>query len=571
MSSSSSSKKNKQKSKTRAKFRKAIAVLSQLSSEPNVHRHTDDDKTLSHLEKLHVSQENVKKYQNDHKFTQAQDAAASLTAWLASEGVTNPSVEIRASSIKGAGNGVFVVEEKTVSKLTTVISVPTSIMISSLLAIKDSTLRPLFAASNILKQQPSLQLALILLRESYKGEKSAFYPYISTFPETFSLPLWWSMEELNKLRGTSALRAVARNITSFSRFYTHIYGLLKTQYTDSTKSSASPASSLPFPIDFFTFNNFKWSMSVVMTRQNPVPYKNNKGQVAGRCLALVPVMDMVNHGTNLDHGVFYDDETETVNVACMCDTNHGEELRMYYGDRSNQEFLVHSGFVCDGNINDSVTILVQASSCNDPLFKVRSMVLKNEGIVGVQCSNDIDEDETKNDGSVEVVNVSTPCGNDQTCPVCSSVSDDNNNNNGVRVNYEFEIKERDYVGKSTMEKDSTKFSTFCQIMLLSKNGIRAMLTKTEDPKELGSTLASLPLDGCLTSLSNPTRETKLQLAKQKYITCALLRRRRHTRVQNKESESGSSSSSPTLAEVRRKQEILLLENVLSSLSTIDKV
>jgi hypothetical protein len=548
---------SKQKKQKKTKLKKAIHSLSKVAGLPQLHQRTNDGATLFQLTQLKQMEESVSKYQTDHSFIQSVDNKGFAT-WLQAHNVTNPSVEIRASSIHGAGNGVFVVDKKTVPKLTTVITVPTSLMISSLMAMNESSLRPLFAASKILQQQPSLQLALLLLRELFKGQSSVFQPYILTFPSTFSLPLWWSIAELQKLQGTSALRAVARNVTSFSRFYTHIYDLLKTQYP--------VAAQLPFPLSFFTLNNFKWAMSVVMTRQNPVPYKNLQGQVAGRCLALVPVMDMVNHGGQLEHGVFYDDETETVNVACMCDTNTGEEVKMYYGDRTNQEFLVHSGFLAHGNQNDAVTIVVQISSSQDPLHKVRLMVLKNEGIVGVACESSASKtttaSETKRENNCSGVQDESPCGNNPTCPICCVRGE------GVFINYEFDIQTKNYRENDAKKPPLTSsFDTFCQIMLLNKDGIRAMLTQKRKPAATSNvtTLTSLPLEGCVASITSATRATKLNLIKRQYIACALLRRKRYTTMEVEKYGTEKELHPPTLAETRRGQEMQLLEHVLECL------
>ena len=122
-----------------------------------------------------------------------------------------------------------------------------------------------------------------------------------------------------------------------------------------------------------------------MTRQNPVPFKNSSGEVSGRVLALVPVMDMANHDPTLDHGTFYDDETDEICVAASSALCGGDELRMYYGDRSNQELLVHCGLwqMTTGMIE---LPYLYASQNDDPLFKLRMAVLRQQDILGRQTS-----------------------------------------------------------------------------------------------------------------------------------------------------------------------------------------
>jgi histone-lysine N-methyltransferase SETD3 len=539
--------------KKRNKLKKFIKALSNQSSVPNIHVQTNDAASLAHLIKLKRHENDVVRLQqeNDRTFVQSPNSTE-LVRWLKEQhGATNPDVYIRASSIAGAGNGVFVADgiadiPKKIKSGTTVITVPVSSMISSLDATKDPTLRPLFIASRVLQQQPSLQLALLLLCEVYKEDASRFQPYLQTFPSTFSLPLWWNVTELEKLRGTSALRAVARNVVSFARYYCHIESLLSTEYG----GGKSGGSALPFPLSFFTLNNVKWSMSVVMTRQNPIPYKNMKGQVAGRCLALVPIMDMVNHGAELEHGVFYDDETDTVNVACMTGARAGEEVRMYYGDRTNQEFLVHSGFVTkERNQNDGLTMLVQISEGTDPLYKVRMLVLKSEGFVGVG----VQEKEEKTTEDSFDPRTCSPCyvvsssASVKMCPLCQVAS-------GSRTNFELDIKR----GDSGVQQ----LRNFAQIILLGKDGIRTMLTQKRTSEEVPSILSTLPLERCLASAEEEeekAREIKLQWAMRSYVMCAVLRRTRHQEQALEETET------ITLADARRLQEIQLLEELLKKM------
>ena len=106
--------------------------------------------------------------------------------------------------------------------------------------------------------------------------------------------------------------------------------------------------------------------------------------------------------------------------------------------------------------------------------------------------------------------------------------------------------------------------TFAQIMLLGKDGIRAMLTQkrtaaAEATSSPSSVLSTLPLERCMVVTEGEEeapRETKLQWAMQSYIRCAVLRRTR--RSEKKEEIT-------TLADVRRLQEIQLLEDVLKKL------
>ncbi len=463
-------KKNAKKRHEKA-WKRATAALAACASQSNVHTAIDDMATLMHLASLRKAEADVLKAQHglpDACFAQvlapplptrhthppsfmAVEAGASSSGsasaapsapssknapespdcsssaakatsthanfrrWLQDNGIDDEYYDIRASKVKGAGNGLFIrgADEVCVATRTVVVRVPSRLMISTLhintpspaganvcdvagsVAVNNGGgqeasqsvgLQWMFGHSDILSRQPSIQLALVLLHECFKGRRSFWFPYIATFPSSFAdaLPLWWSIDELSQLAGQSAtLRSAARGIVSFARYYCHVDKLLAAVEAQPKSGSASI---MPFPRTFFTLKNFRWAMSIVMTRQNPVPFKNASGQVSGRVLALVPVMDMANHDPSLDHGTFYDDETDEICVAASSALRGGDELRMYYGDRSNQEFLVHCGFVTDNNRHDKTTVLLSVHSDGDPFYKLRISVLSQQGIVGRQAS-----------------------------------------------------------------------------------------------------------------------------------------------------------------------------------------
>ena len=433
--------------------------------------------------------------------TAAVSVHACFRDWLQDNGITDESYEIRASKVEGAGNGLFIkgAGDVGVAKGTVVVRVPSRVMLSSLHVHTPSVsgghggdiagggsvvgeaagggdvngshsagLQWMFRQSHILRRQPSIQLALVLLHECFKGRGSFWFWYIATFPTSFAstLPLWWSVNKLSCLAGQSAsLRSAARGIVSFARYYCHVDQLLATLAAQQDTIGAS--STMPFPRTFFTLKNFRWAMSIVMTRQNPVPFKNKSGEISGRVLALVPVMDMANHDPTLDHGTFYDDETDEICVAASSLLHGGDELRMYYGDRTNQEFLVHCGFVTENNRHDKTTVLLSAHSGGDPLYKLRVAVLRQQGIVGRPRNND-NNGQDDNDVSSR----SAPC-----------------------TQFELDIFQGGV--------PSHELIVFCKNMLLSKGELGSMLRAGATPGApgadnvgaLAAALAVQPLDG----------------------------------------------------------------------------
>ncbi|KAG5463324.1 MAG: hypothetical protein BJ554DRAFT_221 [Olpidium bornovanus] len=82
------------------------------------------------------------------------------------------------------------------------------------------------ASDPVLQIIPSSVLALHLLRESLDPQ-SFWAPYIELLPRRFDIPLWYSLSELEALRGLYAMREAIRLYRNVIRQYWHIRRLLK--------------------------------------------------------------------------------------------------------------------------------------------------------------------------------------------------------------------------------------------------------------------------------------------------------------------------------------------------------
>ena len=57
----------------------------------------------------------------------------------------------------------------------------------------------------------------------------------------------------------------------------------------------------------------------------------------------------------------------------------GEQVCIFYGERSNADLLVHNGFVFEGNIHDTVGIQLGVSR-SDPLYQMKERLLSAMGM-----------------------------------------------------------------------------------------------------------------------------------------------------------------------------------------------
>lgn len=214
------------------------------------------------------------------------------------------------------------------------IAVPRKLMLS-VDSINQSLLKELFDKDQMLKNMPNVSLAIYLLVEKFT--KNSFYkPYIDILPKTYNTILYFSIEELNELKGSPTLEFSLKLIKNITRQYAYFYFLFQ--------KSDDPASKLLRP--YFTFKEYCWAVSTVMTRQNVIPSKNG-----GTTYALIPLWDFGNH-KNGTISTDYNFDLSRSECLAFEDYKKGEQLFIFYGPRNNAEFFKHNGFVYDKNEHD---------------------------------------------------------------------------------------------------------------------------------------------------------------------------------------------------------------------------
>ena len=110
-----------------------------------------------------------------------------------------------------------------------------------------------------------------------------------------------------------------------------------------------------------------------MTRQNRVPLGGTSAApVFG--FALIPLWDMINHEDGRVTSA-YDFEAKVTEFNAMRSFSAGEQIRMFYGARSNAELLLHSGFVMPNNRYDYLVIKLGVGS-QDALGPLKARLLE---------------------------------------------------------------------------------------------------------------------------------------------------------------------------------------------------
>ncbi|XP_053701971.1 actin-histidine N-methyltransferase [Synchiropus splendidus] len=236
-------------------------------------------------------------------------------------------------------------------------------MLMTVESAKDSVLGPMHSQDRILQAMGNVTLALHLLCERM-NPSSYWLPYIRSLPLEYDTPLYYQQEEVQLLLGTQAVQDVLSQYKNTARQYAYFYKLAQTH---------PAASKLPLK-DSFTFDDYRWAVSSVMTRQNQIPTEDGNHITQ----ALIPLWDMCNH-TNGLITTGYNLEDDRCECVALQDYKAKEQIYIFYGTRSNAEFVIHNGFFFQDNSHDRVKIKLGVSK-SERLYAMKAEVLARASI-----------------------------------------------------------------------------------------------------------------------------------------------------------------------------------------------
>ncbi|PVD25870.1 hypothetical protein C0Q70_13534 [Pomacea canaliculata] len=312
-------------------------------------------KELEDYPEIHGLVEKIRKIQSSVNSPpqNREELFPAFLEWLHKNGVDTSAVEI--ASFPGFGYGLKTTKD--IKEADLLLKIPRKLMLT-VDSAKMSVLGELISEDKILQVMPNVTLAMHLLIE-FKVADSFWKPYLAILPHTYNTPLYLTPEELQHLKGSPTLGNSITQYRSIARQYAYFYRLLQ-------KHPA--AAKLPIK-DNFTFDDYRWAVSTVMTRQNLIPGKDGEKQTFG----LIPLWDMCNHSNGI-----YTSDFDIENDCSLCyaqqDCSAGDQLFMFYGPRSNGEFFVHNGFVYAENDHDRLSLKLGISK-GDPLFEAKSELL----------------------------------------------------------------------------------------------------------------------------------------------------------------------------------------------------
>lgn len=272
---------------------------------------------------------------------------AEFQNWLRENGAKFENISIH----KFPGFDLGLKADKNIKEGSTMIIMPRNIMFSVENA-QNSLLKKLIEKDALLKNMPNVTLAIYLLLEKYSA-KSFWKPYFNILPIHYTTVLYFSKVELEELIGSPTLRTAILQIRNICRQYAYFFKLIWTSDDPACKALKKQ----------FTFVDYCWAVSTIMTRQNTIPSSDQSTSVN----ALIPLWDLCNH-TNGSITTNYNPTLERSECLAVRNFKAGEQLFIFYGTRTNAELFIHNGFVYDENEHDSYALslgISQADSLKD--------------------------------------------------------------------------------------------------------------------------------------------------------------------------------------------------------------
>ncbi|XP_059484830.1 actin-histidine N-methyltransferase [Neocloeon triangulifer] len=291
------------------------------------------------------------------------DAIPKFLEWLEKNEASFPGVSI--SSFDGFELGLKA--EKDFEEGDLLMAIPRKIMLT-LENARISELGALLCKDPMLQHMPNVALSLLLLLEKFKPD-SHWAPYIDLLPSEYTTVLYFSPSELADLKGSPAQEAALKQCRNIARQYAYFSKLFQTV--------SGPACDLLREV--FTYEQYRWAVSTVMTRQNFVVSSDGKSIVN----ALIPLWDLCNHEQGRLSTDFVPEKDRSECLAWRSFPK-GEQIFIFYGARPNAEFLVHNGFVPSDNSHDTLAIRLGISHA-DPLGDKKRTLLNT---LALPCSGE---------------------------------------------------------------------------------------------------------------------------------------------------------------------------------------
>ncbi|TYH96419.1 hypothetical protein ES332_A12G176100v1 [Gossypium tomentosum] len=211
----------------------------------------------------------------------------------------------------------------------------------------DSVLLPL--SNRVPEELWAMKLGLKLLQERAKVG-SFWWPYISNLPETYTVPIFFSGEDIKNLQYAPLLCQVNKRCRFLLKFEQEVKNVLK---------NLKP-SEHPFGGQDVDASSLGWAMSAVSSRAFRLYGKKLPNGTHSDIPMMLPLIDMCNHSFNPNARILQEQDAGNpkmlIKVVAEREIKQSDPLLLNYGCLSNDFFLLDYGFVIPSNPYDHIEL-----------------------------------------------------------------------------------------------------------------------------------------------------------------------------------------------------------------------
>lgn len=206
---------------------------------------------------------------------------------------------------------------------------------------------------NLARQIPqelwAMKLGLKLLRErAVVG--SFWWPYISNLPEAYSVPIFFSGEDIKNLQYAPILHQVNKRC----RFLLHLEKEVNLALENLKLDHH------PFGGQSIDASSLGWAMSAVSSRAFRLHHEKIHDGTQVDAAMMLPLIDMCNHSFNPNVQIVQQQDAKNpdvlVKVVAERQIKQNDPLLLNYGCLSNDYFLLDYGFVMPSNPYDCIEL-----------------------------------------------------------------------------------------------------------------------------------------------------------------------------------------------------------------------
>ncbi|EOY01090.1 Rubisco methyltransferase family protein isoform 2 [Theobroma cacao] len=195
----------------------------------------------------------------------------------------------------------------------------------------------------------AMKLGLKLLQERAKVG-SFWWPYISNLPETYSVPIFFTGEDIKNLQYAPLLYQVNKRCRFLLEFEQEVKNALKDL----------KLSEHPFGGQDVDASSLGWAMSAVSSRAFRLYGKKLPDGSRSDIPMMLPLIDMCNHSFNPNAQIVQEQDVGNskmlIKVVAEKDIKQNDPLLLHYGCLSNDFFLLDYGFVMPSNPYDYIEL-----------------------------------------------------------------------------------------------------------------------------------------------------------------------------------------------------------------------